>query len=220
MRIRKVNQRGQGNYEWLKARHTFSFSRYLDKNWMGSGPLLVMNEDVIAPKRGFESHGHKNMEILTFILKGILTHKDSMGNQKEIKAGEFQLMTAGSGVIHSEKNESKLPVHLYQIWIEPNVFDIKPNYQQESFENNPADQWTVIATNSNKSPFFINQDIEILYGKFNSNNNIELTSGWLQIIEGEIMLDGQIVSTSDGIELDTNQNISIIKPCSLIKINY
>lgn len=140
-------QRGSADHGWLKAKHSFSFSSYYDPNNMGFGALRVINEDRVAPSMGFGAHGHDNMEIITYILSGELSHRDSMGNQEKIPAGEVQKMSAGSGVRHSEFNSSDVnETHLLQIWIEPNVRNIEPEYEQYSLQDLPQAQgWRVIA---------------------------------------------------------------------------
>lgn len=141
------HQRGGADHGWLKAKHSFSFSSYYDPNNMGFGALRVINEDRIAPSMGFGTHGHDNMEIITYLLDGELSHRDSMGNQEKIPAGEVQKMSAGSGVRHSEFNSSDAnTAHLLQIWIEPNVSDIAPEYEQYALDELPqTDGWRVIA---------------------------------------------------------------------------
>ena len=141
------HQRGSADHGWLKAKHSFSFSSYYDPNNMGFGPLRVINEDRVAPAMGFGMHGHDNMEIITYIMAGELSHRDSMGNQEKIPAGEVQKMSAGSGVRHSEFNSSDVnETHLLQIWIEPNVRGIAPEYEQYPLGDLPQTEgWRVIA---------------------------------------------------------------------------
>uniref|UniRef100_A0A914ZDM1 Pirin N-terminal domain-containing protein n=1 Tax=Panagrolaimus superbus TaxID=310955 RepID=A0A914ZDM1_9BILA len=134
--LRKANERGHAERDWLESWHTFSFSSYQDPNFMGFSVLRVINEDFVKPGTGFGTHPHEDMEILTYVLHGTIEHKDSMGNTEKIPAGEFQIMSAGTGVRHSEYNPSnETPLHLYQIWIEPNVLGIEPRYDQRKFED-------------------------------------------------------------------------------------
>lgn len=133
--LRKANDRGHANHGWLDSRHTFSFANYYDPNFMGFSALRVINDDVIDAGRGFGTHPHKDMEILTYVLEGAVEHQDSMGNKEQVPAGEFQIMSAGTGIRHSEYNPSNTEkLHLYQIWIMPQENGITPRYEQRRFD--------------------------------------------------------------------------------------
>ena len=135
IRIRKAKERGHFDHGWLKTFHTFSFGDYQDAEYMGFRSLRVMNEDWVQPGQGFGTHPHQDMEIVTYVLQGVLEHKDSMGNGSVLRAGEFQRMSAGTGITHSEFNPSDTePVHLYQIWLYPRRKGIQPSYEQKAFD--------------------------------------------------------------------------------------
>ena len=137
--IRPSEARGRANHGWLQSRHTFSFAGYYDPRFMGVSALRVINDDKVAPGNGFATHSHADMEIISYVKKGTIQHKDSMGNIETLPVGEFQLMSAGTGVTHSEYNPSaKEPLEFLQIWIQPNVYGIEPGYQQKQFPY-PAD---------------------------------------------------------------------------------
>ncbi len=143
--VRKASQRGRANFGWLDSRHTFSFGSYFDPKHMGFSELRVINDDTVAPSAGFETHSHRDMEIISFVLEGTIAHKDSEGNIEELPAGEFQLMSAGKGISHSEFNASSTEtLKFLQIWIQPNSYGGQPGYQQKDFGRNPG--LTTIAT--------------------------------------------------------------------------
>src|SRR5438067_13569312 len=146
--IRKSTDRGHFDHGWLDTYHTFSFGDYYDPKQMGFGSLRVMNEDRVAPGSGFGMHGHRDMEIVTYILSGALQHKDSLGHGEVLRPGELQHMTAGSGIRHSEFNPSATdPVHLYQIWLLPRVQGLAPNYSQKAFPTEGRDgRWQLVAS--------------------------------------------------------------------------
>ena len=162
--IRASGDRGHTQTPWLNSRHTFSFGSYYDPRYLGFSDLRVINDDVVAPAEGFGTHPHKNMEIVTVVLDGELEHRDSMGSRGVIKAGEIQKMSAGSGITHSEMNPSlSKPVHFLQIWIEPNIDDVKPEYMQAA----PSPQELksrlvrIASPKSTDSPITLHQNAEI-----------------------------------------------------------
>lgn len=206
---RRANDRGHVRMGWLDTWHTFSFGNYYDPNHMGSSVLRVINDDRVAPHTGFGMHGHRNMEILTVMLAGTLTHKDSMNNEAQLQAGEYQLMSAGRGVMHSEHNQGDEPVHLLQIWIEPNATGTTPGYQQQRLPEQPG--LTLIASPDGRDDsFVIRQNAKIWRGKLNEGDTQTITlqpsrTAWLQVINGELNIAGQLFSEGDGVEI-TKQN--------------
>ncbi|OOS01542.1 quercetin 2,3-dioxygenase [Canicola haemoglobinophilus] len=214
--IRKANERGHANHGWLDSNHTFSFASYYDPKFMGFSSLRVINEDRVKAGFGFGTHPHDNMEILSYVLEGTIAHKDSMGNVKELKAGEFQIMSAGTGVTHSEFNPSNTEnLHFYQIWIQPNEFNIKPRYDQKAFEDKEGATLILSPTAENDS-FKIYQDMKLWRYQLSAGNktDIELDINrnyWLQVVKGNFSINGQSVETSDGIAI-SKETLASIEP--------
>lgn len=195
-RIRKSKQRGYADYGWLKTHHSFSFADYYDPHNMGFSVLRVINEDFIAPQTGFPLHGHRNMEIITYMLSGSLQHTDSMGNSELLRAGEVQRMSAGRGVRHSEANVDKsAEIHLLQIWLLPETNEAEPGYEQKSFAKEIVNEdWVLIASpQAELGSLKIHQDVklwalqktqkfEVIKSGFRNRNL------WLQLIEGELQI--------------------------------
>jgi redox-sensitive bicupin YhaK (pirin superfamily) len=213
--VRKNKDRGHADHGWLKSFHTFSFANYYDSNFMNFGALRVINEDLVAPSMGFDAHPHKNMEIFSYVVSGKLAHRDSMGNEKIIKAGELQAMSAGSGVVHSEYNPSSLdPVHFIQIWITPNKKDIEPSYsewKQKSIEN---DLTLLVSEDQRNNSLKINQTAEIYLGDFDKNktltfNNEKLLKVWLQVISGNLIANDIELEKGDGLGLENTAHIDL-----------
>ena len=177
MQIRRSDARGYADHGWLKSFHSFSFAEYFDPAWMGWGNLRVINEDRIAPGTGFGTHGHRDMEIISYVLSGNLAHKDSMGNVKGIPPGDVQRMSAGSGVRHSEFNHAPdQTTHFLQIWIEPNVKGIDPGYEQKSFsETEKRGQLRLVASpDGARGSVSIHADAALYAGLFNGSESAEL----------------------------------------------
>lgn len=202
---RRANERGHVSMGWLDTWHTFSFGSYYDPEYMGSSVLRVINDDRVAPHTGFGMHGHRNMEILTVMLTGTLTHKDSMNNEAQLSAGEYQLMSAGLGVMHSEVNQGDEAVHLLQIWIEPNETGTPPGYQQQRLPDQPG--LTLIASPDGRdNSFVIRQSAEVWRGKLAEGVSHAVTlqdnrTAWLQVIQGELKIAGHVFAAGDGIEI-------------------
>jgi redox-sensitive bicupin YhaK (pirin superfamily) len=202
--IRKSEQRGHANHGWLDSYHTFSFAAYYDPQHMGFGALRVINEDRVSPGKGFGSHGHEDMEILTYVLSGALAHKDSMGNVETLQANDLQRISAGTGIVHSEFNGSGTePVHFLQIWLEPAVNGLKPGYQQLSLtEEQKLGKLVLVASPEGGGPLKIHQDARVLIGQVEAGQELahELRAGrqaWVQVIRGAAAVNGQALATGD-----------------------
>ncbi len=208
IRLRKSEERGHADHGWLKSAHTFSFADYHDPEHLGFRALRVINDDVVMGGGGFPTHAHRDMEIITYVLSGALEHKDSMGNGSVIRPGNVQYMAAGSGVQHSEFNHSaKEPVHLLQIWIQPDTRGAKPNYAEKSFADAPVGTFTLIASKTGRDgSIAINQDANVLVGKFETGHTATYSIGegrgvWLHVAEGEVTLNGQPLKAGDAAAL-------------------
>ncbi len=224
IKIRLAEDRGDADHGWLKAAHTFSFAHYYEPTEMGFSDLIVINDDRIAPHRGFKAHPHDNMEILTYILEGELTHQDSMGNSETIKAGEIQLMSAGSGVVHSEKNSSDHPVHLLQIWILPNETNTPPRYQQlELSDNQKQNQLTLIVSPNGKAQSLqIRQETQIYAGGLTTTGSLDILLKkdhfyYFHLAKGELSLNNHHVKAGDGARIynETQLALSTIGPSAI-----
>ncbi|MFA9202477.1 MAG: pirin family protein [Flavobacteriales bacterium] len=211
--IHKSEDRGHVNLGWLNTRHSFSFGSWHDPRFMGISALRVINEDRIAAQRGFGRHGHDNMEILTYVLSGQLSHTDSMGNQGQINAGEWQLMSAGTGVQHSEMNPTDQPVHLLQIWLHPNVQDATPTYQQITLDpKTKPNQWHLVVSPSlEQSPLLIRQDARILGAWLEAGQQLtaqpEKAISYIHVISGHVRIDDQVLNSGDAIALTDTAEI-------------
>ncbi|KXU79895.1 pirin family protein [Aeromonas enteropelogenes] len=203
MQLRAAEARGKANFGWLDARHSFSFGHYYDPEWMGHSVLRVINQDLVSPGGGFATHPHANMEILTCVLTGTIEHKDSLGHAEQIPAGDFQLMSAGSGIRHSEYNPSQSePLSLLQIWIEPNEYDTPPGYQQKKIEARPG--MTLVASpDGEDGSFRIRQQARVWRVQLEPGESLtwELAGrhGYLQMISGELTANGLAARPGDGV---------------------
>jgi quercetin 2,3-dioxygenase len=203
---RLATERGGGDHGWLNTRHTFSFSDYYDPDQMGFRVLRVMNEDRVAPGQGFGMHGHQDMEIISYVLEGELGHKDSLGHGSVLRPGEFQCMTAGTGIRHSEFNPSATePVHFYQIWILPDRTGHAPSYDQRSL---PAAErqgrlQLVASPDGRENSLTIHQDAEIYLSTLARGEQVTQAVrprrfGWLQVLRGSVQLNGVTLEAGDG----------------------
>jgi quercetin 2,3-dioxygenase len=217
MKIRTSDARGHANRGWLDSYHSFSFADYYDPNWMGFSVLRVINEDIIAPAKGFGMHSHDNMEIITYILQGNLAHKDSLGNVEVIHQGHVQRMTAGTGIRHSEFNASNdEPVHLLQIWILPNQQNLAPSYEDGFFSDaQKLNQWCLLASeNAEAGSLKIHQDMQLFTGILSERKVLEYAlketrSAYLQVASGSVEIDGKHLNAGDAAMFDSAQMILI-----------
>ncbi len=216
--LRRNEERGATKYGgWLKSRHSFSFAHYYDPAHMGFGPLRVINEDKVAPGAGFDAHGHRDMEIISYVIDGALEHKDSMGNGSVIRAGDVQLMSAGTGVMHSEYNASaEAPVHFLQIWIEPKARGLTPNYDQKSFAHISPDDGFVLAASGDgrDGAIGLNQDANVYIAAVSAATVLEKAISpnrqvWVHVISGSARINGVNVEAGDGVAITGETRLSV-----------
>lgn len=215
--IRKGSDRGRSDLGWLDSRHTFSFADYRDPAHLGFSVLRVINEDLVKPGKGFGTHGHSDMEIISWVLAGALQHQDSLGTGSVIAPGEIQLMTAGTGVMHSEFNASASePVHFLQIWILPEKRGLPPGYQQKRFPDQEMEgRWrTLVSPEGEDGSVIINQDatlraITLAPGADASTPIAPGRNAWLQIARGAVTLDGHSLTQGDGAALSGETSLTI-----------
>jgi redox-sensitive bicupin YhaK (pirin superfamily) len=217
IRVRKSNERGGGDHGWLKTKHTFSFGQYYDPQQMGFRSLRVMNEDFIAPGRGFGTHPHDNMEIITYVLDGELAHRDSMGNGSTLTPGRFQRMSAGTGVTHSEYNGSQeRQVHLYQIWIMPNVKNVKPSYEELDVpREEKLNRLRLVASpDGREQSLTIHQDAAIYLSDLEAGGEASLPLGagrhaWVQVLRGGATVNGELLTAGDAAAVSEEAAVAI-----------
>jgi redox-sensitive bicupin YhaK (pirin superfamily) len=217
LQVRKARERGHADHGWLDTWHTFSFASYQDPQHVRFRALRVMNEDIVAPGQGFGAHPHNDMEIVTYVLSGALEHKDSMGNGEVLRPGEFQRMTAGTGITHSEFNPSATePTHLYQIWLFPERKGLTPGYEQKSFSAvGRHDELRLVASREGaQDSLKIHTDAAIYLAQLNENGSVDftITSGryvWLQVLSGSVSVNGIVLSQSDGVAVSGEDSLTI-----------
>jgi hypothetical protein len=201
--IRRSDERGLADHGWLKSRHTFSFASYYDPKFMGVSALRVINDDRVTPGKGFATHSHQDMEIISYVKKGAIEHKDSMGNIERLPAGEFQLMSAGTGVTHSEYNPSPTEsLEFLQIWIQPNAYGIKPGYQQKHFAARQG-LVRVAAPDARDGSLLIHQDATLYHLILDANNtsSLAITPGrtvYIHMISGVVSVNDTNLTSGDG----------------------
>jgi len=215
--VRKSDERGTADLGWLYSRHTFSFSDYYDPQHMGFGPLRVINEDRVRPGQGFGTHGHQDMEIISYVLEGALEHKDSIGTGSVIRPGDVQVMSAGTGIRHSEFNHSKTePVHFLQIWIVPDREGIAPRYDQKRF---PDDEKRgclrlVGSSDGRDGSIVIHQDVQFFAAVLDTGEQVThaLAAGrraWLQVVRGAVEANGQRIDAGDSAAVDDEAALTV-----------
>ena len=215
--VRPANERGHANHGWLNTYHTFSFSSYHDPAHTHFRALRVMNEDFVTPGEGFPTHPHRDMEIVTYVLEGALEHRDSMGNGDVLRRGEFQRMSAGSGITHSEFNPSRSePVHLYQIWLFPERKGIIPSYEQKKFaEEERLNRLRLVASpDAAENSLLINQDARLYLSTLEAGKSVQhqlqpKRHAWLQVLRGSVSLNDQVLQTADGAAVSDEQSLTI-----------
>ena len=215
--LRKSQDRGYADHGWLKSFHSFSFAGYHDPRFMGWGNLRVINEDRIAAGMGFGKHGHRNMEIISYVLSGELAHEDSMGNVKGIPPGDVQRMSAGTGVTHSEFNHAKdQTTHFLQIWIEPNTLEVAPSYEQKTITlTEKQGKLCLVASPSGQDhSVMIHADAKLYSGLFNGNQSAQLTldptrKAYVHLIQGALDVNGQTLNAGDALFIQDETQLSI-----------
>jgi redox-sensitive bicupin YhaK (pirin superfamily) len=215
--LRRAAERGHANHGWLDSHHSFSFADYHDPAHMGFGPLRVINEDRVAPAQGFGTHGHRDMEIISYVLDGSLEHKDSMGNGSVMTCGDVQRMSAGRGVLHSEFNASRVaPVHFLQIWIEPDVRGIEPGYEQARFdEAEKRGRLRLVASPDGAAgSVTIHQDVRVYAGLFDGSEAATLPIGtgrraYVHLARGAASVNGQGLEAGDAVRVEREAGVAV-----------
>ena len=216
LEIRSNQERGHANHGWLDTHYTFSFSDYYDPAHMGFRALRVINEDTIAPGSAFGTHGHQDMEILSYVLSGELAHKDSLGSGGVLRHGEVQFMSAGTGVRHSEANPSQeTTTHMLQIWLLPNQSGLKPSYEQKEFPvaMRPDQMHLIASRDGREGSFLIHSDAEVYAGKLLSGTEVRQVlagrNGWIQVAEGDVAVNGKALHAGDGVAIREEDSVRI-----------
>jgi redox-sensitive bicupin YhaK (pirin superfamily) len=219
LEVRKSEERGRAHHGWLQSQHSFSFADYYDPRHSGFGPLLVINEDNVAPGAGFGTHGHRDMEIISYVLDGALEHKDSMGTGSVLHYGDVQRMSAGSGVRHSEFNGSKTdPVHFLQIWIQPNVQGIAPSYEEKHFtvEEKQGKLRLIASSDGREGSVLIHQDASLYAAILNGDEQAGHAlaagrRGYVHVIRGRVEVNGVALKGGDALKIGDEERVSFSK---------
>ena len=216
IQLKKSDDRGHADHGWLNARHTFSFADYYDPENTHFRSLRVINEDRVAPEMGFSMHPHRDMEIITYVVDGALRHRDSMGNTAVMRAGDVQRISAGSGILHSEINDSKTePVHLLQIWLFPDHKGAKPAYSEKSFAQAESGKLHLVASKAGREGSIpINQETDLFLGKLTDGQDLKhkLAPGrhaWLQLVKGDLDVSGKILHAGDAVAVSDTEVLHI-----------
>lgn len=217
LQIRTSAERGVAKFGWLDSKHSFSFGHYYDPQHVGFGPLRVINEDRVAPGRGFDPHGHKNMEIISYVLDGALEHKDSMGNGSVLRYGDVQRMSAGTGVVHSEYNHSKSEqVHFLQIWIEPGEAGGSPGYEEKHFdeESKKGGLRLIASRDGREGSVSLRQDAAIYASILNGDERVEYElgagrQGYVHVVRGSLTVNGAALSGGDALKITEETRIEL-----------
>ncbi len=217
IQIRQADTRGLANFGWLNSRHTFSFGHYYAPEHMGFATLRVINEDRVQPGQGFDTHGHQDMEIISYVLEGALEHKDSIGTGSVIRPGEVQRMSAGTGIRHSEYNHSKSDlVHFLQIWILPETTGLEPSYEQKEFpEAEKRGTLRLVGSRDGRNgSVTIHQDVDLYATLLKDGDQVTHSLGdgrkaWVQVTRGVVQLNGQQLGPGDGAAISEEENITI-----------
>lgn len=215
--LRPSQERGSAYFGWLDSRHTFSFGEYFDPSHMGFATLRVINEDKVSPAQGFSTHGHRDMEIISYVLAGALEHKDNIGTGSVIRPGDVQRMSAGTGIMHSEYNASKTePVHFLQIWILPEQKGIAPGYEQKTFTDaEKRGQLRLVGSRDGRDgSITIHQNIDLYAAVLHGGDAVNHTFatgrvGWLQVVRGAVQLNGQALTAGDGAAISDESVIAL-----------
>ena len=213
--VRPKDERGVANFGWLDSRHTFSFGHYYDPQQMGFASLRVINEDKVIPAKGFGTHGHQDMEIISYVLSGELEHRDSIGNGSVIRPGDIQRMSAGTGVRHSEFNASKTnPVHFLQIWIMPEKRGLQPSYEEKNFSQTKGNLTLVGSKDGRNNSVTIHQDVNLYLGSLDKSDRLiykidDNRAVWLQVTKNEVKLNDRLLQAGDGAAIMDEAELAI-----------
>jgi redox-sensitive bicupin YhaK (pirin superfamily) len=215
--IYRADERGFANHGWLKTYHIFSFANYYDEERMGFGLLRVFNDDIVEPGRGFGTHPHDNMEIISIPLDGVMAHKDSRGNEYTIKEGDIQVMSAGSGLTHSEYNYSKdNSLNFLQLWVFPDIYNTVPDYQQKTFHFSQNELVLVVSPDEANQSLPIKQNAFFYLGRFSKGESLEyirqsVSNGiFVFVVNGKILIEGESLHKRDAIGIENTDAIHII----------
>lgn len=211
--VRRAEERGTAKFGWLDSKHSFSFGRYYDPQHMGVSALRVINDDQVAPGAGFDTHGHRDMEIISYVLEGAVRHEDSMGNKFVVPAGDVQIMSAGTGVMHSEYNDStESPVHFLQIWIQPREMGLKPGYGQKRIDQNGV-LTPLVTADGREGSLVMNQDASLFRLKLDGEGSIRIGAmeqiRYLHVIAGELSVNGVTFGPGDAAGFETGVELDI-----------